>query len=137
MSESTPQPARKREISFELLPALDIALFERVNNQFRLACPAPQWLQQIASGISADRPLDLASQFPLLEAYLPEAETLWSGAASSVPPSDLWTETLDGADLHLQARAIVNGDREYLIIERGDAIYREHQLVLQYAHETS
>ena len=137
MSESTPQPARKREVSFELLPAIDIALFERVGAEFCLACPPPEWLRQLAPAMTESSSCDLVSQFPLTQVYLPEAETLWSGSASAAPPSDLWTEFVAGHELHLQARAIVSGQREFLIIERADAMYREHQLVLQYAHETS
>lgn len=137
MPESSPQRACKHDISFELLPALDIAVFERFGGEFLLACTAPEWLRQIAPSLSGSGALDVAAHFPLLEIYLPNAESFWAGDTTSIAPSDLWTESDGDGELHLQARAIVAGERQFLLIERADASYREHQLVLQYAHDKS
>lgn len=140
MSESTPQPARSPNISIEILSALGLALFHKCGNEYLLAAPAPDWLNQLIPGLRGNQAVDLASHFPLLEVFLPEAESFWKKQASqdcNSISSDLWTESFGGRDLHLQARAVRSGDHDLLIIEQANAIYREHQLVLQYAHETS
>ncbi|HWR17490.1 MAG TPA: ATP-binding protein [Terriglobales bacterium] len=137
MPNSTPQRAPEEAVQFDLLSALDIALFERVGGSYRVIGSPPEWLTRLMPECTSDQQFDIAARFPLLEVFLPDAEAFWSGAVESIAPSDLWTEPLGNSDIHLQARAIRNGDRAFLLIERADTIYREHQLVLQYAHETS
>jgi CheY-like chemotaxis protein len=107
-------------------------VLERIEDKFQLYGILPTWFAELVPDLAS---LDLPKQFSLLEVFLPEAQAFWSGEVTAIDPSDdLWTETLaDGTPIHLQVRA---GDRRFPIIERADGIYQEHQLVLQYAHET-
>jgi signal transduction histidine kinase/DNA-binding response OmpR family regulator len=134
MAQSSPRPARNNDIGWQIVAALDVVVLESIDDKFHLLGTLPSWFAGLIPDLAS---LDLLMQFPLLEIYLPEAQALWSGEIGTPETSDLWTETLaDGCSLHLQARAIRYGDRRFLVVERADAIYKEHQLVLQYAHET-
>src|SRR5512135_3620462 len=120
-----------------VLGAMGVAVFTGRDGEFRLAGRAPEWLQRVAPEIASQNPAVLADRFPLLEAFYPEAEAAWSGE-SGAAYSDLWTETLpDGTDVHLQACALCVAGQPCLAIVHSDALYREHQLVLQYAHDTA
>ena len=134
MTQSGPRRARSNDVGWQIVAALNVVALERIDDKFQLFGILPAWFAELVPDLAS---LDLPTQFPLLEVYLPEALAYWSGEITAIDPSDLWTETLaDGTTLHLQARAVRAGERRFLIIEHADAIYQEHQLVLQYAHET-
>jgi signal transduction histidine kinase/DNA-binding NarL/FixJ family response regulator len=141
----TPQPGPSQasrgtaETAATVLAAMQFAVFEPVpNGRFRLFSVAPKWLRELMPKLEdAGGDIDLADCFPLLEAFLPEAEEAWQKDAERVS-SDLWTETRpQGGDIHLQAWALRAGGQALLVIEAADALYRERQLSLQYAHETA
>jgi signal transduction histidine kinase/CheY-like chemotaxis protein/HPt (histidine-containing phosphotransfer) domain-containing protein len=120
-----------------VLAAIELAVFEPASSgRFRLLSAPPQWLRELMPAVEEGYEADLTDRFPLLEAFLPEAEGAWrSGGRTS---SDLWTETrTKGEDIHLQAWALSASARPLLVIEAADALYRERQLTLQYAHETA
>jgi len=139
---TTPQPgpspaSRTAADIAAVLAAIELAVFEPVPNRgFRLLSAPPQWLRELMPHVEEASEADLADRFPLLEAFLPEAEEAWrSGQRAS---SDLWGETRpQGGDIHLQAWALSASGRPLLVIEAADALYRERQLTLQYAHETA
>src|SRR3954468_1085371 len=134
MTQSGPQPARNNDTAWQITAALNLVFIEYVEEKFQVLGTIPQWFSELVPDAAS---LNLLTKFPLLEAYLPEAKAFWSGEITSVDPSDLWTESLaDGTSLHLQSRAVRVDERNFLIIERADEIYKERQLVLQYAHET-
>src|SRR5271157_468126 len=125
------------ETAAAVLAAMQFAVFEPMpNGRFRLFSAAPEWLQELMPDIAEASECDLADRFPLVEAFLPEAEEAWKGAERV--SSELWTETRpQGGDIHLQAWAVRAGGRPILAIEVADVLYRERQLTLQYAHETA
>jgi signal transduction histidine kinase/CheY-like chemotaxis protein len=134
MTQSAPRRAHNDDIGGQLLAALNIVVLEYTEDNFQLVGTLPTWLTELVPDLAS---FDLITQFPLLEVFLPEAQAYWSGEITTLEPSDLWTETLaSGASLHLQARAVRSADRNFLVIESADAVYKERQLVLQYAHET-
>ncbi|MFI5108296.1 MAG: ATP-binding protein [Terriglobales bacterium] len=134
-----PSPASRStaETAAAVLAAIQLAVFEPMpNGRFRLFSAAPEWLRELMPEIAEAGESDLADRFPLLEAFLPEAEEAWKGTERV--SSDLWTETRpQGGDIHLQAWAVRAGGRPILAIEVADVLYRERQLTLQYAHETA
>ncbi len=134
MTQSGPRRARSNDIAWQIAAALNVVVLEHVDREFHLLGILPSWFAELVPDLAS---LNLLQQFPLLEVYLPEAQDYWSGVTTYIDPSDLWTETLsNGNELHLHARAVRFNERKFLVIERADEIYKEHQLVLQYAHET-
>ena len=139
MAESS-QPQRQRDSPSvsgdDIVAALGVSILEYAGGEFRLASPAPGWLLTFLPGVRPDSLIDLVSIFPLLEIFLPDAVLYWTGQASDVPVSDLWSETLpNGSELRLQARAVRTAGSNFLVIARADEIYRSQQLLQQYAHE--
>jgi len=138
----TPQPGpsqanRSTADIAAVLAAIELAVFEPASSgRFRLLSTPPQWLRELMPALEEGYEANLIDRFPLLEAFLPEAEEVWrSGERTS---SDLWTETrTKGDDIHLQAWALSASERPLLVIEAADALHRERQLTLQYAHETA
>lgn len=134
MTQSGPRRARSNDLAWQIAAALNLVVLEHVDREFHLLGIVPSWFAELVPDFAS---LNLLQQFPLLEAYLPEAQDYWSGETTYTEPSDIWTDTLaNGTELHLHARAVRFNERKLLIIERADEIYKEHQLVLQYAHET-
>jgi signal transduction histidine kinase/CheY-like chemotaxis protein/HPt (histidine-containing phosphotransfer) domain-containing protein len=139
--QPTPLPADHSigDTAALLAAMMQLAAFEALpNGSFRLFGTLPEWLREILSGIQTAPEVDLVERFPLLEAFLPEAEEAWQAVDKRRACSDLWTEALaSGGDLHLQAWAFQVNGRPFLLIEAADILYRERQQVLQYAHETA
>ena len=121
-----------------LLAAMQLAAFEASpSGSFRLFATPPEWLREFLPGIETAPEVNLIERFPLLEAFLPEAEQAWQAVDQRRACSDLWSESLAGGrDLHLQAWAFQINGRPLLLIEAAEALYRERQRVMQYAHET-
>jgi len=140
----TPQPGSSQanrsavETAAAVLAAMRLSVFESVaGGRFRLCCPPPRWLRELMPELAEGGEADLLDRFPLLQAFLPEAEAAWQTGAQQLC-SELWTETKpEGGDIHLQAWALRAGDQPVLVIEAADVLYRERQLVLQYAHDTA
>ena len=140
----TPQPGplpadrSAAETVIAVLAAMQLAVFEPLpNRRFRLLAAPPLWLRELMPQIEEGRDAVLADRFPLLETFLPEAEEAWRKRAERLA-SDLWSEARpEGGDIHLQAWALSASGRPLLVIEAADALYRERQLTLQYAHETA
>ncbi|HYA95717.1 MAG TPA: ATP-binding protein [Terriglobales bacterium] len=140
----TPQPGplpadrSAAETVIAVLAAMQLAVFEPLpNRRFRLLAAPPQWLRELMPQIEEGRDAVLADRFPLLETFLPEGDEAWRKGAERLA-SDLWSETRpEGGDIHLQAWALSASGRPLLVVEAADALYRERQLTLQYAHETA
>ena len=140
---TTPQPgpsqaSRSTPDTAAVLAAIELAVFEPLPNRgFHLVSAPPQWLRDLMPHVEEGSETDLADRFPLLEAFLPEAEDAWNKAGEPLS-SDLWTEPRpQGGDIHLQAWAMCAGGQPLLVIGAADVLYRERQLTLQYAHETA
>lgn len=140
----TPQPGSSQanrsaaEPAAAILAAMQLSAFEPLaGGRFRLCSAPPKWLRELMPDFAEGGEADLADRFPLLEVFLPEAEEAWRTGAEPVC-SELWTETQpQGGDIHLQAWALRTGGQPILVIGMADVLYRERQLVLQYAHETA
>jgi signal transduction histidine kinase/DNA-binding response OmpR family regulator len=122
-----------------LLATMQLAAFEALpSGSFKLLSTPPGWLREFLPGIETAPEVDLVEHFPLLEAFLPEAEEAWQAVDKRRACSDLWSEVLaSGGEIHLQAWAFEITGRPFLLIEAADTLYRERQQVLQYAHETA
>ena len=147
MSETT-QPAKQlRGVSDDvakLTAAVGLVIFERaLKGEFTLLSPPPNWFRNLVANAQAGSVLPVVEAFPALDAFLPEAETLWNVAGRDTGPelsseviSDLWSDVqTSGEELHFHARALRADGRNWLILELATSLYRERQLVLQYAHD--
>lgn len=140
MSDKRPTAQRPHESSEDaakLIAAVGVAIFERSRQgEFTLVSPAPQWLRELVPGVATGAAVAMVEAFPAIDAFLPEAEPVWQGGAPAEAVSDLWTETqASGQEVHLRARALNADERQWLLVERANSLYRERQLVLQYAHD--
>ncbi len=122
-----------------LLARMQLAVFEVLPGC--AFCPfssPPEWLRDLLPEIETTPVASLVTRFPFLEAFLPEAQEIWQSSSDERACSDLWSEVKPGGgEVHLCAWAFNLGGRPFLVIEAADALYRERQLVLQYAHETA
>jgi signal transduction histidine kinase/DNA-binding response OmpR family regulator len=147
MSETT-QPAKQLREVFDdvakLTAAVGLVIFERdPKGEFILLSPPPNWFRNLVANAQAGSVLPVVDVFPALDAFLPEAETLWNVAGRDTGPelsseviSDLWSDVhSSGEELHFRARALRADGRNWLILELATSLYREGQLVLQYAHD--
>lgn len=147
MSKTT-QPAKQLRGVIDdvakLTAAIGLAIFERdLKGEFTLLSPPPNWFRNLVANAQAGSVLPVVEAFPALDAFLPEAETLWNVAGRDTDPelssevvSDLWSVVqTSGEELHFRARALRADDRNWLILELATSLYSERQLVLQYAHD--
>ncbi len=121
-----------------LLSAMQFAVFERdPRGRFQVVNEYPEWfLRLVPVDADADVAPNLTEHFPAIESFLPTAEQFWAMGSSERLQSDFWTETdITGNEYHLLALAITTGRRHFLVIERADATYVEHQQLQLYAHE--
>ena len=141
MSETT-HPAKQLHTAFEdvakLTAAVGLAIFERgPRGEFTLLSPPPDWFKSLAPNVQTGSVVSLLEALPALDAFLPEAETVWNGQAREAA-SELWSEVqASGEELHFRARALNADDRHWLLLELATSLYHERQLVLQYAHDVA
>jgi len=133
------QSQDSREVALHLFAALRMAAFVPLpDGHFRLLGVVPDWLRNFLPEAAAAPDLDLIERFPLIQSFLSEADEVWRGTADARLCSDMWAETLPGGgETHLQAWAVLVANSPYLVIEAADALHRERQLVVQYAHDTA
>ncbi len=123
----------------DLATALDLVVFERLPaGGFcgALDSSAPGWFVQ-AFQQAGEEPLSLLNVFPVLDAFLQEAETLWSTGGDGRTDSEAFV-IADGAghDLPIVATALAVGGRCYLIMQPAIA-FTNTQRILQTAREQS
>lgn len=130
-------------LSPRVLAALDVALFERTaSGRFTRLTPAPAWLEALwPEAAEQESGLAPAERFLFLESFLPEARSLWDGAAepASKGPfggatlhSDPWTETTEaGEEWFLEAAALRTDDRALLLLRPAAIDFTEYRAVLQ------
>jgi signal transduction histidine kinase len=130
-------------LSPRVLAALNVALFERTaSGRFTRLTPAPAWLEALwPEAAEQESGLAPAERFLFLESFLPEARSLWDGAAE--PPSegpfggaalhsDPWTETTEaGEEWFLEAAALRTDDRALLLLRPAAIDVAEYRAVLQ------
>ena len=136
-SRSVPLFHEAAEVAIDLCARLRLAVLERTGDgMFRLIPPVPAWLQSIESGWESGKNVDIVERFPLLGAFLPEAEEAWS-AESGRAESEIWAETTGEQELYLRAWTIRSSDRRLLVLEPADDLHHARQVAMQYAHETA
>jgi signal transduction histidine kinase/CheY-like chemotaxis protein/HPt (histidine-containing phosphotransfer) domain-containing protein len=140
LSETHLHPDRdqRSDAAAILLSAMQFAVFERdPRGQFEVVNEYPEWfLSLVPINADADVTPNLTEYFPAIESFLPMAEQFWAIGSKERLQSDFWTETdTRGNEYHLLALAITTGRRHFLVIERSDATYVEHQQLQLYAHE--
>ena len=122
----------------KLTAAVGLAIFERgPRGEFTLLSPPPDWFQNLVPNVQTGSVVPIVEAFPTIDAFLPEAETVWKGQAREAA-SELWSEVqASGEELHFRARALNADDRHWLLLELATSLYHERQLVLQYAHDVA
>jgi signal transduction histidine kinase/CheY-like chemotaxis protein len=106
----------------DLFASLDVAVFERLpDGMFQAVGHLPAWLQTPVW--TKPGPVDLTGEFPILEIFLSEFETVWEGANAGNAGtavqihSDVWTEPDHrGGELYLQAVPAAAAGRHFIAI---------------------
>jgi signal transduction histidine kinase/CheY-like chemotaxis protein/HPt (histidine-containing phosphotransfer) domain-containing protein len=100
----------------DLFAPFGLAVFEQLpDGLFRPVGRMPVWLQTTLE--TSRGPVDLAGQFPILEIFFPDCETVWQGGGAEQIQSDIWTEPDPaGGELYLQAVAAGAGGRNYIAL---------------------
>lgn len=121
-----------------LFAALDTLVLEGTyERKFRCAGVPPSWCvrywPECRHGVEDLAPED---RFPFLEVFLGEAEKAWSERPPRRVESETWTQfDNDGAELHLQATAMMIDDARLLLLSKCDDLHRARQLLLSRARE--
>ena len=138
MSET--HPAKQIPGIFEdvakLTAAVGMVIFERgTDGEFKLLSPPPDWFRNLVPNVQTGGAVSVVEIFPALDAFLPDAEEVWKGKTPQAA-SDLWSEVqTSGEELHFRAHALHAESRNWLVLELAASLYRERQMVLQYAHD--
>ena len=127
-----------------MLATLDVAAFERVEpHRFVCRSPATPWLEALLStALDGDQAIPLADHFLFLHSFLERASALWDGPPApdeahtafglSALRSASWTEHDDDENEHLlEATALRDDDRAFLLIHPASIDPAEHRAVLQ------
>ena len=90
-----------------LLPALDLAVFERgADGTFSSVAPPPGWFRRLAADVT----------FPFLGHVLDEADTFWR---RRVPGSQYWGPSVEvdetGREFHYMVAAVTAQNRQFLL----------------------
>lgn len=98
---------------------LDYLTFEREKDGYRFHGITPFWFDQLNKKLySDDQKIDLIETFPYIEVFQIEAEEIWSSQYNGKVISGLWEETnKNGTHIYLQALALRNDKRNYLLIK--------------------
>jgi signal transduction histidine kinase len=118
------------------IAALGAVVLERLDDgTFQRRSKAPRWWSGSIQRIeNRDAALDICDIFPFLEVFLPDAKRVWTGSSAPIS-SELWTQTVDGREIHLQAFAMRVDDAPALLIIENDLAFADRQLLLQRARE--
>jgi len=105
---------------------------------FRLKTYHAEWFQELFPEMSSLTYFeDISALFPYLDSFLPEAQKVWDGEADEVSTSDLWTEFRGSDEVYLQAHAITQNGREFLLIGTQNTSTTEQHELIQKAREKS
>lgn len=139
MPEPTQHPPKSSEDAAKLTAAIGVMVFERgPAGEFILLSPVPAWFNSLVPDAKTGSAVSVLEAFPVIEAFIPDAEAVWSGATQQQLSSELWSQVDPaGEEVHLCAHALLWEGRHWLLIELANRLYREKQLVLQYAHDTA
>jgi signal transduction histidine kinase len=122
----------------ELLAMLDAVVLEPLaDGRFAVRGDLPAWAGHLRGyPLRPDASIRAEDVFPVLSAFLPDAQDAWSGASPSRVDSEPWTETdSSGAEIHLIATAVKVGPAPVLVITRNERFFLNCQNLLQRARE--
>lgn len=122
----------------DLSTALDLIVLEALpSGGFRRVeySHVPEWFFARFRDAGSGNPVALQQAFPFLDAFLKDANVLWSGSIDGRKDSESFTVTDSaGRDMALVATALAIRGRRYLLVQH-DAAYEERQKTLQTARE--
>jgi signal transduction histidine kinase/HPt (histidine-containing phosphotransfer) domain-containing protein len=123
------------------LRQLGYALFEYLGDgRFALLIDPPAWLSQLwgVNTAAQGQPLSLAEKSPFLENFLSEAVDFWGSAQLGSLDSGAWIEESSyGAEIPLQAMALLLQGRPILAIFSPGSQYQERVQILQAARSST
>ncbi len=129
-----------RSTSAEILGALGFAVFERnPDGTFTTGCGLPAWSGRfhLSSHVNLSRH-DLCETFPLLDAFLSDAEEFWEFSESVLLDSGPWTQSdASGTACTLQAMTITASGRQFLLLSLPGAQFEEGRAIIQRARDQS
>jgi hypothetical protein len=97
----------------------------------------PAWFVQAFQQAAHDEPLSLLDVFPVLDAFLQDAENLWCSGTDGRADSEPFVITDDaGHELPIAATALAVGGRRYLVMQPAVA-FKDAQRLLQTARDQS
>lgn len=125
------------EFLTDLYIKLGLTIFEKhQHGQFCMQSDIPEWLAPHLPNQNNDNTYDLASHFPFLECFLPEAEQHWLNKNQNFLDSGIWlTPTENDAPLPLEAKACWLNNKPVLLIENASNRYYDQILYLQKARD--
>ena len=121
------------------LRQLGYALFEHLGDgRFFLLADPPAWLSQLwGADTTAQQRLALAEKSRFLENFLSEAVNFWGAAQPGSLDSGAWVEkSSSGAEIPLQATALLLESRPILAIYSPGSQYQERVQILQSARSS-
>jgi signal transduction histidine kinase len=122
----------------DLLATLDAVVLESLpDGRFAVRGSIPAWAGQLhGRPLQPDAPIRVDDVFPVLSAFLPDAEAAWCHVPPARVDSEFWTETnTTGAPIHLEAAAVKVGPSRVLVITRNERLFLKSQHLLQRARE--
>ncbi len=122
----------------KLFPALEIAVLERLDvGMFRLICDAPSWFEGLNHKTAfREKYLQPGVEFPFLENFLIDAESVWASEHSAPLKSGPWIETdPDGNEHALEATAVRLDNARLLLLKLDRHSYTEKQSLIQKGRE--
>ncbi len=122
----------------DVCSALEFVVLERLDGGFvRMGdYPPPPWFVRVfIQAHSEGSTLTLTDVFPVLDAFLSEADQFWDGVGDGRLSSEAFVTTDSlGEELAIVATAVGAGGRRFLLMQP-DASFRERQRILQLARE--
>lgn len=116
-----------------------LVLLRRQGSSFRISGELPNWFVRLFPGRFADGDaIDVVDIFAFMEIFLEEAASAWSGDASLVAESEVWTQVMpDGSELQLAATAATVDNCSVLLIRSDVGDWHEKRGILQTARENT
>jgi hypothetical protein len=121
-----------------LIAILDIVVLERLPGGAFAQIgrePTPSWFAEAFRAVSPDAPVTLLQAFPVLDAFLSEADVFWSrNQYGRVDGETFVVSRGEGRNLALAAIAVALHGRHFLLIQRVPG-FDDRQHILQRARE--
>ncbi|WP_158965950.1 bifunctional diguanylate cyclase/phosphodiesterase [Paraglaciecola sp. L3A3] len=121
---------------FHELDLLDCVILERVSeSEFEVLYNQGKWLNQLLPETHNKKIFTFSQNSHYLEYFLIDAAELWATSKNGSIESGIWSEQIPDQLLRLEANAIVNQHKYYLVIHRLKSKFEQKQHTLQLARE--